>query len=265
MGREADVKVNPRSQLLALGIAVGVYALLAFLGYLLVPPEQFTVGSQPIPAAIAAMPRWQLAAANAALVIALYGLVALAAYWFARRLGMPFMYREGAGWGAWALSPMLIGLGLGVLFVVIDQILAHAGSVKGFPHPAFPLSLFASGAAGIGEEILFRGFVMGLWAFLLNLILRRGSGRTTALWIGNVIAALAFSASHIPGVMMILNVASPAQLPASIMIEIFLLNSIIGLICGERYMRDGLVGAIGIHLWTDLVWHVLWPLTGLGA
>ena len=44
------------------------------------------------------------------------------------------------------------------------------------------------------------------------------------------------------------------------LVELFLLNSIVSLIAGERYMRDGLVAAIGVHFWVDIIWHVIWPL-----
>ncbi len=258
------MQLHDRKQLAALGIALLVYALLAFFSYLVIPLEQLAVPGQPVPAAVASTPRWQLAGANAGFVLVIYGLVGLAAYWFARRLEVPPMYREGAGWRTWAVSPMLLGLGIGVVLVIVDQILARIGGVEGFPHPGFPLSVFASGSAGIGEEILFRGFVMGLWAALLNLALKRWNGRTAALWIGNVIGALAFSFSHLPATMLLLNIASPAQLPVSIWAELILLNSFVGLVAGQRYMRDGLVTAMGIHFWADVVWHVIWPLLGIG-
>ncbi len=258
------MKIDDRKQLAALGIAVLAYALLAFATYLVIPLEQLTVPGQPIPPEVAAMPPWQRGLANGGFVLVIYGLVALAGYWFARRLDIPPMYRERAGWRVWAVTPMLLGLGIGVGLVIADQILARIGGVEGFPHPGFPLSLFASGSAGIGEEILFRGFVMGLWAALLNLILKRWNGRSAALWVGNGIAALAFSASHLPSAMLLLNVASPAQLPVTIWIELLLLNSFVGIVAGQRYMRDGLVTAMGIHFWADVVWHVIWPLLGIG-
>jgi hypothetical protein len=217
-----------------------------------------------MPGSVAAIPRWQLAVGNAAFVLVPYGLLALAAYWFARRLERPPMYREDAGWRVWVVWPMLLGLGIGAVLVIGDQILARLGSTQGFQHPAFPLSVLASGSAGIGEEILFRGFVMGLWAFLLNLVLKRWNGRSAALWIGNVIAALAFSASHIPATMLLLNVKSAAQIPASTLVELFLLNSCLGLAAGWRSMRDGLVTAMGIHFWADVLWHVIWPMLGIG-
>jgi hypothetical protein len=40
------------------------------------------------------------------------------------------------------------------------------------------------------------------------------------------------------------------------------LNGLVGLVAGERYMRDGLVAAAGVHFWADVVWHVVWPLIG---
>ena len=160
---------------------------------------------------------------------------------------------------------MQLGLAVGVLLIIVDQIIAGLGAAKGFPHPPFPLSVIASATAGIGEEILFRAFVMGLWAFLLNLLLRRWNGRTAALWIGNVIAALAFSASHLPAAMILLNVTGPAQLPAWALVELLVLNGLLGLVAGQRYMRDGLVAAMGIHFWADIIWHVIWPLVGIGV
>ncbi len=100
-------------------------------------------------------------------------MLGLIGYWFAHKLGMPKVFREGAGWRDWFAWPMLFGLGLGAILVIVDRFFSGALSWSGFPHPQFPLSLTASAAAGIGEEILFRSFVMGLWAFLINLILRR--------------------------------------------------------------------------------------------
>jgi len=81
-----------------------------------------------------------------------------------------------------------------------------------------------------------------------------------ALGIANVIAALAFGAGHLPGVMVMLGVSSLNAFPPLALGELFLLNGIIGLVAGERYLKVGLVAAVGVHFWTDIVWHVVWPL-----
>jgi hypothetical protein len=78
--------------------------------------------------------------------------------------------------------------------------------------------------------------------------------------LGVIVAALAFSAAHLPAAMVLLRVTSPAQLPAMLLAEFMLLNTFLGVVAGERYLRDGLVAAIGVHFWADMVWHVAWPL-----
>jgi membrane protease YdiL (CAAX protease family) len=261
----SSVGVNHRKQLTILGVALVVYGLIILLTYLLTPLAMLVPPGQAIPPALSATPRWQLALGGAGGTLVLYGALGLAGYWLSRKLELPGIYRKGAGWRAWVLWPLLLGLGLGAILIIGDQLFSRIASTPGFPHPEFPLSVLASGAAGIGEEILFRGFVMCLWGFLLNLLLRRWQGRSAALWIGNVIAALAFSAAHLPSAMILFHATSLAQIPASILGEIFLLNSALGLVAGERSWRDGLVAAMGVHFWADVLWHVVWPLVGLGT
>jgi hypothetical protein len=60
--------------------------------------------------------------------------------------------------------------------------------------------------------------------------------------------------------MILLGVTSPAEIPPLMLGELFILNGVIGLVAGERYIRDGLIAAVGVHLWVDIVWHVIWPL-----
>jgi hypothetical protein len=258
------LKEYSRKQLVVFGILLFIYAVLVMVTYLFIPLDQLAP-TQVAPTPTLDIPKWQLGLANAGIVIVVYGLAGLAGYWFARKLEIPPIFREEVGWRAWVLWPALLGLAVGVIFVVVDQLFARATALAGFPHPAFPFSLIASASAGIGEEIMFRGFMMGLWAFLFNLLLRRWSGKRAALWAGNVIAALAFSAGHLPAVMMMFGTTTPAGLPMWVLAEGLLLNSLVALVAGERYIKEGLVAAMGVHFWTDVVWHVLWPIISLGA
>jgi len=252
--------MNNRKQLAILAALVGINALLAFLTYAIFPLEQLAPGQAGMPSATVNIPPWLLGLAYAGIIIVLYGLLGLAGYWFAKKLGLPGVFREGAGWKEWLWRPLAIGLALGLLVVLVDRGFASLGDWQGFPHPPFPFSIVASATAGIGEEILFRAFVLGLWAFLLNLVLRRRGMTGVALGIANVIAALAFGAGHLPGVMVMLGVSSLNAFPPLALGELFLLNGIIGLVAGERYLKVGLVAAVGVHFWTDIVWHVVWPL-----
>jgi hypothetical protein len=255
------IPMKDKNQLTVLGLLVGTYALLALLTYLIIPLDQLLAG-QTMPSAFASVPPWVFGVANAVLVLILYGLVGLAGYWFSLRLGLPGVYRVTAGWTWWVVKPMTWGIAIGVFMIGSDAAIAAFGNGKGFPHPAFPLSLFASATAGIGEEILFRFLVMGLWAFLLTRIFKSPRGMTASLWIGNVIAALVFSASHVPAAMILLGIQSPADIPVSTIVELIVLNGAVGLAAGWAYIRHGLVAAIGVHFWADIVWHVIWPLFG---
>lgn len=53
---------------------------------------------------------------------------------------------------------------------------------------------------------------------------------------------------------------SLADLSPVLLIEVFLLNGLIGLVAGQRYLKDGPVAAAGVHFWTDIVFHVMWGL-----
>lgn len=239
---------------------LGAYALLAVLYYLLTPLDQLA----PYPGTAGpttSLPSWLLGVAIGGFILAIYGPLGLAGCWLAHRLGLPGVFREKAGRQALLLVPGLLGAGVGVAVAILDRVFALTDpSWPGFSHPPFPVSIAASAAAGIGEEILFRLFVLSLWAFLLNLVLGRVGASRVALWLGNVIAALAFGASHLPAAMLLVGASSPAEIPALVLGELFLLNGLLGVVAGWQYLRNGLVAAIGIHFWADFVWHVIWPL-----
>jgi hypothetical protein len=254
-------KGRHRRQLTVFGILLGINALLAALTYLVFPIDQLTLG-QGAPATMPDVPPWVVGLANAGIVLVLYGLLGLAGYWIARRgLGLPGIYREKVGWDSWFAAPMLIGFAVGVAVILVDRLFAGLDPAwEGFTHPGFPLSIIASATAGIGEEILFRLFVMSLWAYLLNLALGRFGMRSVALWGGNLIGALAFAAGHLPAAMVLVGAATPGEIPPVVLAELLVLNGVMGLAAGWQFMRTGLVAAVGVHFWADIIWHVLWPL-----
>src|SRR5512141_2663777 len=181
-----------RKQLTVFFILLVVYALCAFLTYAFFAEQLAASAGVPMPDT--GMSNAVLGLANAGIVLVIYGLLGLAGYWFARKLGLPGIFSEDGNWQRWFLIPFLLGLAGGVFVILLDILFAPINGFGHMVHPPFPVSIFASLSAGIGEEIMFRGFVFGLWGLLLNWLLKRFNGRTIALapWVANAIAALAF-------------------------------------------------------------------------
>lgn len=116
-----------RRQLTLFGGLLATNALLVFVAFALGLPNQFMAG-QEIPEPFASMSGWLLGLANAGIVLILNGLLGLAGVWFARRLSLPGIYREGAGWRHWVVVPMAIGAALGVVLIVGDGLFARASA-----------------------------------------------------------------------------------------------------------------------------------------
>jgi hypothetical protein len=250
--------MNNRKQLTILLILLIVYALCAFATYAFFTDELAATAGTPMPDL--GVSNAVLGLVNAGIVLFFYGLLGLAGYWFARKLDLPGIFSANGNWRGWVFIPMALGLAGGIVLVILDRLFAPINGFGPMVHPGFPLSILASLSAAIGEEIAFRGLVFGLWGFILNWLFKRFNGRTAALWVANVIAALAFGASHLGTILVLTHAASPADLSPVLLLEIFLLNGVIGIVAGQRYMKDGLVAAAGVHFWTDIVFHVLWGL-----
>jgi membrane protease YdiL (CAAX protease family) len=247
-----------RKQLPVFFILLAVYALCAFISYTFFVEQLTAFAGVPMPEL--GVPPVVVGLAGAGIVLVVYGPLGLVGYWLALKLGLPGIYREDGNWSRWFFIPMAIGLVCGVILVAGDKLFALINGFGRFPQPAFPASFLASLSAGIGEEIAFRGFVFGFWALILNWLFRRFNGRTAALWIANVIAALAFAAGHLGFIFLMTGASSISEVNPILLAEVLLLNGLIGLLAGERFMKDGLVAAAGVHFWTDVVFHGVWGL-----
>ncbi len=250
-----------RKKLAVFLVMLIVDAVAVFLSYAFFLEQMLSMLPVPLPSTSASPVL--LGLANAGIVLVAYGLLGLAGYWLARKLGLPGIWSPEGGARRWITIPMALGLVSGLILVVGDLLFAPINGFGRFVHPGFPASIFASLTAGIGEEILFRGLVFGLWATILSWLLRRiKGGRTVALWLANLVAALGFGAGHLGTVFLLTGASHIADVNPVLLVEVFLLNGIVGLLAGWRYMKDGLVAASGVHFWTDIVFHVLWGLVG---
>jgi hypothetical protein len=241
---------------LSIKIYVGLVLLLSVLTALTVFLPQGDLPSlaeQDLPAS-----RTVIAMINAVTVLVLYGGLGLLGLFLARRLGFAEIWDAHVTNRQRFLQPIWIGGAIGVFFIVADVALNQFHSLGPLPHPPFPTSLVASMTAGIGEEIIFRLFFVSFWVWLVSKIILKGRFREPVFWVVTVFSALAFAAGHLPTMMIIFDMGSIQDVPLALLAEIFLLNGVLSVFVAVYFRKYGFLSAVGIHFWTDVVWHVMW-------
>jgi membrane protease YdiL (CAAX protease family) len=114
--------------------------------------------------------------------------------------------------------------------------------------------------AGIGEEIIFRLFFIPFGMWVISTLILKGKWQGKVFWGVSIFSALVFASGHLPSVMFAFRIESVNQVPAALMYEIILLNGIVSLLAAYLFRKYGFLAAVGIHFWTNIVWHVLWGL-----
>lgn len=201
-----------------------------------------------------------VALANAAIILVIYGGLGWLGLMLAGKLGFPEMLSANISNKDRYLTPLVAGAAMGLFFIIADTIFSRFHSLGPIPHPPFPTSLVASASAGIGEEIMFRLFFIPFWLWLVSSVILKGRFQNRLFWIVAVFSAFAFAAGHVPSLMMLFGAESVNDLPMVFLGEIVLLNGILSLFAAYYFRKYGFLAAVGIHFWTDVVWHVMWGL-----
>ena len=205
-------------------------------------------------------PKLVLALANAGIMLFLYGGLGFLGLKLSQRLGFPDLWDQKIPSKQRFLIPALIGAGLGVFLIIADTIFSRFHTLGPLPHPLFPASIIASLSAGIGEELLFRLFFIPFWVWLISYIILKKRGQNQIFWIVAFLSALAFAFGHLPAVMILYNLKTVSEIPPALMAEIILLNGVVSLFAAYYFRKFGFLAPVGIHFWTDVIWHVIWGL-----
>jgi hypothetical protein len=237
-------------------LLIVVYSLLAGISAFM--QMGATTGPTPTPPPSMSLP--MLALVNAGLVFVVYGGLGLLGLVCARKIALPEIWEPDVSNRQRFLIPALVGAGGGIFVILLDVIFSPINGIGRIPHPGFPLSLIAAITAAIGEETLFRLFFISFWTWLVSKVILRGRWQTPIYWVASVISAIAFAMSHVPAVMYLEGWTSMGQVPQFLLVELLLLNGIIALAASWTFKKYGFLAPVGVHLWTDVVWHVLWGL-----
>ena len=214
---------------------------------------QGLVPSQELPAS-----KPVLALVNAGIMLILYGGLGFLGLKLSSKLGFPDVWDSRVSNRQRFLIPAFIGAGIGIFFIVADVIFSQFHTLGPLPHPQFPASIIASLTAGIGEELIFRLFFISFWVWLISYAILKRKWQNQIFWTVAILSALAFSAGHIPGLMILFDLTTVNEIPPALMIEIILLNGVVSLFAAYYFRKYGFLAPVGIHFWTDVIWHVIW-------
>jgi hypothetical protein len=201
-----------------------------------------------------------LALANAGIVLVLYGGLGFIGLVLSRKIGLPEIWDTAVTNRQRFLIPAIIGVGIGLVLVVADLLFAPFNGIGRFVHPPFPTSVVAAITAGIGEELMFRLFFISFWTWLIGRVILRGRWQTQVYWVVSVFSALAFAVGHLPSVMFLFGWTEMSQVPPVLLAEMILLNGLLAMVAAYLFKKFGYLAPVGVHLWADVIWHVLWGL-----
>lgn len=216
-------------------------------------PQGNLISSTPLPASKPVM-----ALVVFGIIFFLYGGLGFLGLYLSRKLGFTKIWDENVSNKQRFLTPLFTGIILGVFLIVMDLIFSQFNGIGRFIHPPFPTSFFASVTAGIGEEIIFRLFFISFWVWLISSLILKGKAKNKVFWIISIISAFVFAIGHIPSIMILFGMKSITEISPILWGEIILLNGTISIFCAYYFRKYGFLTAVGIHFWTDIVWHVVY-------
>jgi hypothetical protein len=200
-----------------------------------------------------------IALINAGTAVFIYGGLGLTGLFLANKDGFAEIWSPEVSNRQRFFKPAILGAAFGLFFVFADIIFARYNGIGRIMHPPFPTSIFASLSAGIGEELLFRLFFISFWVWLISRVILRGRWQNQTFWVVTGFSALAFAAGHLPAFSLLYNKPFTDISPV-LYLEIILLNGLVSVFAAYYLRKYGYLAAIGIHFWTDIVWHVFWGM-----
>jgi len=103
-------------------------------------------------------------------------------------------------------------------------------------------------------------FFISFWVWLISNVILKRKWRNKVFWIITLFSALLFASAHLPSIIALYDLNTVSEIPASLILEVIILNGLLSISAAYYLRKSGLLAAVGIHFWADIVWHVLWGL-----
>jgi hypothetical protein len=257
VGLDMLLKLKVEYTMKRLSVSVKIFILLIIILAALAAISVFLPQGASVPSFELPLPKTLFALLTAFTILLLYGGLGLLGMNLARRVGFADLWSAKSTNRQRLLVPAFIGVGIGLFFILVDAVFSRLHGLGPLPHPPFPTSLVASGAAAIGEEVIFRLFFVSFWVWAISSIVRKDQWKDQIFWIVVCLSALAFAFAHIPSLMFLFGWKTIGDIPTPLLIEIILLNGVLSAFVAYFFRKYGFLSAVSIHFWADVVWHVI--------
>jgi hypothetical protein len=199
-----------------------------------------------------------MALASFGIMLVGYGGLGLVGMRLCTQLGIAGIWEKKVSNRKRFVTPAVLGTVIGIVFIAVDHVSINLHGLGPIPHPPFPSSIGASLVAGIGEEVMFRLFFISFWTWLIYHVVLRGRALNVVFGAVTALSALIFAIAHLPTALLVMGLERVRDMPPVLLIELLVLNGALSVITALKMRTSGILAAVGVHFWADVVWHVLW-------
>ncbi len=156
------------------------------------------------------------------------------------------------------IVPGVVGGVVGVYAILVDRAFHRIKDIPAIPHPGFVSAMLTAVSSGIGDEVLFRLFLLTMVMWVISRHVLDGEVSDKLFWSVATGVAIVFAVFQVPPITHALRYASSWDLPSLLFGEIMVINVGLGLVASYYYRKFGILAAITMHFASNVVWHVLW-------
>jgi membrane protease YdiL (CAAX protease family) len=245
------MKKQNKIQLKLLICFVFSLSLISFINIFTPATSQFEDIQQYLP-----VEKYLFALISFALIFIVYGFFGFIGFRIAKKLKLPGIFNKKQETKNILITTLLTGLIAGIAMIMIERIFLFFHNLGSLPHPQLPFSFLGIAGAAIGEEIFFRLFLLSFFILLLSFVCKNSKLNNS---IAILLSSFLFGLAHLPTLMYFYEFNSLSSFPVFFIIEILLLNLIVGIAAGKQFIKNGLLSAVLTHFFIDIIFHIIYP------
>lgn len=193
--------------------------------------------------------------------IAVYGAIGFLGVLLSMRTGFPDALDRSISNRKRIVLPILLGAGLGILAILIDQLTHGTKFLEMQTGEAsfniyFPASLFVYTGGIVLVEAAFRILVIPLCIWLVSNLLLRGRGQEQTFWISAVILSLFEPVTQGLGIIFLKPSADPVFLLLTQFLPYFITNYPLNFGQAVLFRKYGFLASFFMRLGFYMLWHI---------